>query len=117
LSAGFGRRVGVEMAKGLWEPMFRALELAIGSTVDGKEVGVREVVGDDRDSFFEPNFRNIEGVFMLGAFVQKDAAGERSSVAILKATFGGCNPGDCVQTMKVGARRDLQCLFLGSTTS
>jgi hypothetical protein len=71
--------------------MFRALELAIGSTVDGKDVGAREDVGDDRESFFEPNFRNIEGVFMLGAFVQKVAAGERSTVAIAKALFGRCN--------------------------
>ena len=64
--------------------MFRALELTIGSAVAGKDVGLREEVGDDLDSFFEPNFRKIEGVFMLGGFAWKDAAGERSSVAILE---------------------------------
>ena|SRR5436190_1336211 len=71
--------------------MFRALEVAIGSTAEGKDVGVREVVGDAFDPFFEPNFRNMEDVFMLEggfgleSFVQKDAAGERTSVAILKS--------------------------------
>lgn len=75
MSTGFGRRVGVEAAKGLWDPIFRALELAMGSTVDGKDVGVRDDVGDDVDSFFEPNFRKIEGFFMLEVFVPKLAAG------------------------------------------
>ena len=64
--------------------MFRALELTIGSAVAGTDVGVRDEVGEDLDSFFEPNFRKIEGVFMLGGFAWKDAAGERSSVAIME---------------------------------
>jgi hypothetical protein len=70
--------------------MLRALELAIGSTVKGKDVGVREDAGDDLDSFFEPNFRKMEGVFMFGTFAQKVAAGERSTVAIVKSLFGRC---------------------------
>jgi hypothetical protein len=95
--------------------MFRALELSIGSTVDGKDVGVREDTGDDRDSFFEPSFRNIEGIFMLGGLVQKVAAGERSTVAIVKALFGRCSTGDGVQTMKVELGKTCS-VFRGSTT-
>ena len=49
--------------------MLRALELAIGSTVAGKNVGVRDEAGKDLVSFFEPNLRKMEGVFMVGGFV------------------------------------------------
>ena len=76
--------------------MLRALELAIGSTEVGKDVGVREDVGDGLVSFFGLSFRNIDGVFMLEdvfmaeGFMPKDADGERSTVAILKSLFGRC---------------------------
>ena len=44
--------------------MLRARELAMGSIIDDRDVGVREEVGDDLVSlsFFALNFRNM---FML----------------------------------------------------
>lgn len=65
--------------------MLRALELAIGSTADGKNVEVREDVGGDLECFLEPNFRNMEWCFMWGLFSQKLADGERSNVSIVKS--------------------------------
>lgn len=95
MSTGFGRRVGGDTAKGLADPIFRALELSIGSTIDGKNVGVREDVGDEVDSFLAPNFRNMECLFMCECevFVLKLAAGESVRVVIVKALFGRCKPG------------------------
>jgi hypothetical protein len=93
LSTGFGRRVGGEKAKGLADPIFRALALSIGSAVDGKNVGAREDVGDNLDSFLEPNFRNMECLFMFKGLVLKLAAGERVTVVMVKAPFGRCKIG------------------------
>jgi hypothetical protein len=98
--------------------MFRALELAIGSTLDGKDVGVREDVGDDVgadvDSFLEPNFRNMKGLFMFEVVVLKLADGESKSVAIVKALFGRCNGVSVFKQRKSGAKWDLQCLLCDS---
>jgi hypothetical protein len=77
----------------LADPIFRALELSIGSAVDGKNVGAREDIGDDLDSFFEPNFRNMECLFMFKGVVLKLAAGERVTVVMVKAPFGRCKIG------------------------
>ena len=93
MSTGLGRRVGGETAKGLADPIFCALALSIGSAVDGKNVGAREDVGDDLDSFFDPNFRNMECLFMIKGVVPKLAAGERVTVVMVKALFGRCRIG------------------------
>ena len=93
MSTGLGRRVGGEAAKGLADPIFCALALSIGSAVDGKNVGAREDVGDDLDSFFDPNFRNMECLFMIKGVVPKLAAGERVTVVMVKALFGRCRIG------------------------
>jgi hypothetical protein len=90
LSTGLGRRVGGEAAKGLADPIFRALALSTGSAVDGKKVGAREDVGDDLDSFLDPNFRNMECLFIFKGVVLKLAAGERVRVVMVKAPFERC---------------------------
>ena len=66
MSTGLGRRVGGEAAKGLTDPIFRALALSIGSAVDSKKVEAREDVKDDPDFDLTSNLAGLIGSGLAG---------------------------------------------------